>query len=175
MLIRFSRCGRGERILMMIHSSFKHHNKFTTTLTSAVWSAASAFSCCPKIAEIYCIKKRARELFGLDYREYYDDKRMKPQKQVIGIVLRDYPRISQTFIVHEILLLEELGVRFAHFRTEQSAGDCNSSKCFSSKCKRDLCRRFHEEVFFQDSENQFARIVAHTKFVLAITQIFFCK
>ena len=32
-----------------------------------------------------------------------------PQKPVLGMILKGYPRISETFISNEILLLEKLG------------------------------------------------------------------
>jgi glycosyltransferase involved in cell wall biosynthesis len=40
---------------------------------------------------------------------------MKEERPVLGMVLKGYPRISETFISNEILLLEEMGIRVRIF------------------------------------------------------------
>ena len=46
---------------------------------------------------------------------------MKTEKTTIGIILKAYPRLSETFIINEILRLEELGFKFHIFALRKPA------------------------------------------------------
>ena len=48
---------------------------------------------------------------------------------VLGMILKGYPRISETFISNEILLLEKLGFNLHLFSMRQPREDFTHDKC----------------------------------------------
>ena len=52
------------------------------------------------------------------------------ERPVLGMVLKGYPRISETFISNEILLLEQLGFSISHFFDARTRGRIFPIKAF---------------------------------------------
>ncbi|MBW1852937.1 MAG: colanic acid biosynthesis glycosyltransferase WcaL, partial [Deltaproteobacteria bacterium] len=61
-----------------------------------------------------------------------------PRKPVLGMILKGYPRISETFISNEILLLEKLGFSIHIFSMRNPRDMRNPREPFSHKNVKDI-------------------------------------
>ncbi len=70
-----------------------------------------------------------------------------PVGPVLGMILKGYPRISETFISNEILLLEKLGFAIHLFSMRQPRENFTPRKCKKNPGKSGLSARNTDKAF----------------------------